>query len=276
MGVLFISKQAKRTKDAETQSNYLGLYRRADVLSRDSMMIYKYMPCDDERLNALKINQLWMSPPQRFNDPFDCDHLIGTDMSHDERLRVIAEVGSCNTDKLSARPDITKIIIQKDGADYFKKKLLQIGICCFSSGWNSVAMWSHYADSHRGICLGYDARDLIGKTGYSFAPVEYQVDPPQIHISDVAFDFETAIHRYIFKKKTEWEREKEWRLVRLLGGKGLVESPMSLHSVIIGINTSLEDEKSIQAILSDSDVSFFKLEQEAGTFDLQKSAFEGT
>src|SRR6516165_6791682 len=27
---------------------------------------------------------------------------------------------------------------------------------CFSKSWNNILMWSHYADKHRGICLGFD------------------------------------------------------------------------------------------------------------------------
>jgi hypothetical protein len=30
------------------------------------------------------------------------------------------------------------------------------GVSCFSESWNSILMWSHYADRHKGICLGFD------------------------------------------------------------------------------------------------------------------------
>ena len=30
------------------------------------------------------------------------------------------------------------------------------GIICFSNSYHSMLMWSHYADKHRGICLGFD------------------------------------------------------------------------------------------------------------------------
>ena len=29
------------------------------------------------------------------------------------------------------------------------------GILCFSKSWNNPVMWSHYADRHQGICLGF-------------------------------------------------------------------------------------------------------------------------
>ena len=30
----------------------------------------------------------------------------------------------------------------------------QCGILCFSAHWNSPLLWAHYADNHKGICLG--------------------------------------------------------------------------------------------------------------------------
>jgi len=30
------------------------------------------------------------------------------------------------------------------------------GVLCFSRRWNNILMWSHYADGHKGICLGFD------------------------------------------------------------------------------------------------------------------------
>src|SRR3546814_3862280 len=30
------------------------------------------------------------------------------------------------------------------------------GMLCFSRGWRNPFQWSHYADHHRGLCLGFD------------------------------------------------------------------------------------------------------------------------
>lgn len=34
-----------------------------------------------------------------------------------------------------------------------------IGALCFSQGCGNPVLWSHYADKHRGLCLGFDIRD---------------------------------------------------------------------------------------------------------------------
>ena len=41
------------------------------------------------------------------------------------------------------------------------------GLLCFSRTWRSPLLWSHYADKHRGIALGFDVPDQL------LVPVHY-------------------------------------------------------------------------------------------------------
>lgn len=34
----------------------------------------------------------------------------------------------------------------------------RIGIACLSENWNSLLMWSHYAENHKGYCTGFDEK----------------------------------------------------------------------------------------------------------------------
>src|ERR1035441_3016297 len=41
--------------------------------------------------------------------------------------------------------------------DQFKAETARdYGLLCFSEEWNNILLWSHYADQHRGVCLGFD------------------------------------------------------------------------------------------------------------------------
>lgn len=35
------------------------------------------------------------------------------------------------------------------------------GMLCFSRDWRNPVQWSHYADKHRGLCLGFDIDDRL-------------------------------------------------------------------------------------------------------------------
>jgi hypothetical protein len=79
----------------------------------------------------------------------------------------------------------------------------QWGILCFSERWNDVLQWSHYADRHRGVCLGFDVTGATGK----FGKVEYvsqKVQTPQKPDQDYMW-------RCLSTKFSCWEYEREWR-----------------------------------------------------------------
>lgn len=41
------------------------------------------------------------------------------------------------------------------------------GILCFSENWTNPVQWSHYADHHKGVCLGFEVRpQLLRKVLY--------------------------------------------------------------------------------------------------------------
>lgn len=37
------------------------------------------------------------------------------------------------------------------------------GLLCFCETWQSPLLWNHYADRHKGICLGFDVRETVLK-----------------------------------------------------------------------------------------------------------------
>ena len=45
----------------------------------------------------------------------------------------------------------------------------RFGLLCFSQNWKAIPQWSHYAERHRGVCLGFDvsgAPDMFGSVCY--------------------------------------------------------------------------------------------------------------
>ena len=38
----------------------------------------------------------------------------------------------------------------------FRKPAPTRAILCFSRNWDNLLLWSHYGDSHTGVCLGFD------------------------------------------------------------------------------------------------------------------------
>ncbi len=112
---------------------------------------------NENLIQSLVESYLWHSLPETFNDPYDCyDELI----DYTPTEQVIEEV-------LRMQPveqrEILKEFKVKDPYTFsqgiikaFKQTAIQQGICCFTKNATSNLMWSHYADSHRGVCLEFD------------------------------------------------------------------------------------------------------------------------
>ncbi len=81
-------------------------------------------------LEALKSRRLKVSRISDLNDPFE---LLGTNLSNWELRRAFLEM---------------KNAIGRNR-----------GLLCFSKRWRNPVLWSHYADRHCGLCLGFDVPD---------------------------------------------------------------------------------------------------------------------
>ncbi len=47
-----------------------------------------------------------------------------------------------------------------------------IGVICFSSNYDNILMWSHYANNHKGICIEFDLNDSFFHGKYKDVPSE--------------------------------------------------------------------------------------------------------
>jgi hypothetical protein len=80
------------------------------------------------------------------------------------------------------------------------------GVLCFSEDKTDILQWAHYADRHKGICLGFDVSGSQGK----FGQVRYETERfpfPEKENRDVAFSW-----KLLSTKFKAWEYEKEWRV----------------------------------------------------------------
>jgi Protein of unknown function (DUF2971) len=119
------------------------------------------------------------------------------------------------------------------------------GILCFSQDWRNPVQWSHYADRHRGLCLGFDIADhLLGQENY----VSYRIDPDWNTISRNREKLLELLQKVLVTKFSHWRYEREYRLFSRLEPKcenrdGLYfqnfSDEMRLSEVIVGAACTL-------------------------------------
>jgi hypothetical protein len=113
------------------------------------------------------------------------------------------------------------------------------GLLCFSTTWRSPLLWSHYADKHRGIALGFDVADDL------LFPVQYIQGLHQIKVLAKETEQSTIdklLDRLRYTKFNGWAYEDEvrqfFKLDDLSRQSGLHFVPFStdlvLREVILG------------------------------------------
>jgi len=80
----------------------------------------------------------------------------------------------------------------------------RFGVLCFSEEKVDILQWAHYADRHKGICLGFNVTGSQGK----FGRVHYETDRfPFPEKPDMDFSW-----KLLSTKSKVWEYEREWRV----------------------------------------------------------------
>lgn len=112
------------------------------------------------------------------------------------------------------------------------------GALCFSRRWHNPVLWSHYADKHRGICLGFKIpSNCLLKVKYAANRLSRKISS-QLKAGSLGYDDMKEILATKFKS---WEYEEESRVFLRLEDKdssGLFfkdfDDSLTLTQVIVG------------------------------------------
>jgi hypothetical protein len=229
-----------------------------------------------KKMNILTNNEFHFSFPYEFNDPFDSRIFIqykGTRKEWKEFAKSIpnAEDGEILLEELAnikyKQSEIDKIFRYVSSNQYYNYT-----VCCFSELRNNILMWSHYANKHKGICLGFKGIEQAGEyyfdmeegidtsetTRAKLNTVKYQKGKPNI-INPVKNINHTDESFYLTKSKS-WQYENEYRILIKFND---FRNPQNhsekrtfkfkkeiLSEVIFGINTDGSDMRKIYDLVN--------------------------
>jgi hypothetical protein len=84
------------------------------------------------------------------------------------------------------------------------------GVICFSETWKSNLMWAHYADKHKGICLGFDIEQTPQLTKIDY--FHQRKTLPKNYKNDLKSIATELLETCLKVKSIDWEYEQEHRL----------------------------------------------------------------
>lgn len=202
--------------------------------------LYRYSPLDANNIiNALNNGTVYLSEASGMNDIFEG---APADRNNKEPIQKIREFQS----------------------GFFLK--------CFSEDPCNILMWSHYGDSNKGIAIGYDFKRATEGILKHLYPVFYSKN------RFVSKDIDQLLSNpyFFIKKSTEWQYEKEWRLI--YSGSELKKSASfykeldCIREIVFG---SRVDHETIQAIktafMRKENISFSQISIDNQSFTLSKN-----
>lgn len=236
------------------------------MIKPDSLL-YKYYPYSEFLLEMLFTKKAWYSKPETFNDPFDCHLNFDKNIPADKYEKCLRwQLKREGRSQPQIEKDIRKLMHQDGIVHEGAKKVIDetivstldviknIGVYCLTEVDTDMTMWAHYADNHRGLCLGF----LISEEAVT-EKVSYVAEAPRVNFSEL-FDDESTENEYkwIFSKHHDWENEKEWRVV-VPQGNQLWPIPGEIKTVTFGLRMDKGKKEVIQKILKNEfDVQYFE------------------
>ena len=265
---------------------------------------YQYRPLTEYTIEAIQRQAVWMRGPLGFNDPFDSAfavHMNLHDNVEEEAKRAFVEDGRRSQEEIhriiSALKQVAEWNRQRVASDLVDGMRRTLKVACFSEVSDSLLMWAHYADSHRGYIVEYDLTSLTHQRDLGFArllfPVVYGNDfsgligcwdfltKPETG-NDIHYPTVAACH-----KASDWSYEQEWRAII---GHGAMPKDGWLHTpvpsrVILGarMQTQTTNGQRLLEVLGERGIPYctasfvpdsFKMK--LGTASLSQQAFAET
>jgi hypothetical protein len=211
------------------------------------MRVYKFLE-KNWALVALRDRRLKIARFAGLNDPFDLLPFASPETA-DRRLALATTL-----DDMNARA----------------------GWVCFSRTWSNPIIWTHYAEQHRGLCLGFDIPDESGQPvryveqREPFPAMEGLTEPEQVAV----------MNRMLFTKFSQWAYEDEVRVPIKLDpatetedGLYLMEfgDDLRLREVVVGIRSAICRREIELALGGTKGVEIIRAEASTDRFDIVPS-----
>jgi hypothetical protein len=209
---------------------------KSDPWASPPSALYRYMSFE-YLAETLRRNEVYFPAPQSFNDPFDFKIQPIISAARDTRKALYDQaLKSTGVNRAERRRRVRArarkgTLKDKLFQDAYRKTLQDLthncGVLCLSSVSDDILMWSHYAESHKGVCIGIETAvlDIDSASVCRIWQVDYQADYPKVDFLKLQSELaspdpaikeraEDLMIRGLFLTKAEhWSYESEWRWI---------------------------------------------------------------
>jgi len=262
----------------------------------EDVIVYKYRDWSNKlHRKVLKSkHQIYFASPNTFNDPFDCrinynfSCLSDKDREGyiDDRIEFLKEVKRVDeSNEKFERNSIRKELeypekLHKEFNEIYNSRI-GVFCCCqdeeIKKGWQNILMWSHYANDHKGFCVGFYKDKLncevksnlpnqMLKGGLVDYNEEFPILKPLVPISKNMNEIGKNYMTGVKTKAINWEYENEYRLVRInldsnepeLKNRTVNLTNDCIAEVTLGLSISKCHEEQITEICRKKNIRLYK------------------
>ncbi|REE17750.1 hypothetical protein B0G71_0715 [Paraburkholderia sp. BL27I4N3] len=265
--------------------------------NEENLVFYKYMSA--ATAHAVLGNQtLRWSTPGTLNDPYDMQFDLRYEVDRDVVRRLALNklweaycgapvaVGNIlglliqalrvqvpNMQRAEFETEHAKAIF--DGLDRLEAALPRLNadvrghlatskILCLTETPDNSVMWTHYADTHRGVVIRLRDYPELDSPYRTAKPVKYVAEAPHLvdaeFLADMlsgrtSFDTNALLERLVYTKSADWAYEREWRIYsgngrnKAAAHEDLRFGSFELDAVLFGLNTSDESRSSLTQLV---------------------------
>ncbi|WP_168798636.1 DUF2971 domain-containing protein [Herbaspirillum sp. ST 5-3] len=216
-----------------------------------------YTPATRDRLEeTLRSRTIYLSSPAAFNDPWDCRPWFDLEALEDPKIRdqtidwfmkIGIRTKAADAHEMRQKPSLLRSIVEQCAEGIWNDIDEKYRVYCLTPKDDDLLMWSHYADSHRGICLQFDTHPYPICSAFE---VSYNDTLPVSHISESSEDFG---FKALLVKAIAWKYENEFRVIALDASRQVKDLPVtqnnrlhigddSLVGIIVGCQCPYADE----------------------------------
>jgi hypothetical protein len=235
--------------------------------------LYKYFSLNieqkPERLEWIRKilveGMIYFPAASSFNDPFDCRPIYDTNGTTEDQWRdYFNEVLQRHEPHLTSSQRREKVenflneirkgdqsVVRQGAQQDFETRMNdniynRTGILCLSDKYDNLLMWSHYADSHKGICIQFD----MNKARNYFLRI-LNVDYSDLYpVINPAVDNESIMYtKALLTKSTAWQYEDEWRMTAYKEGPNYFQVPAGMiTSILLGAYIGIKKQQLLKWI----------------------------
>jgi hypothetical protein len=278
------------------------------------MLGYKYRAINKYSLDILKNNSIHFSKYTDFNDPFEfCTPFPNLGEMY---KRAAKEINELHENKIFSKENHAALISRCENIiknrtkslDQIHKKIKEglekTGIYSLSKVNDEILMWSHYADNHKGFCIGFE--NLHKHTHPNTKPflVSYKNDFTDLSDPKMIVDYYKEVYHdninlptlqwknkqealakklrhdddqrggisILTDKYEKWSYEQEFRLIDEKNNGLKKFNPECIKSITFGLRTSEIDIDAIIKICKESnktDIEYYRTVKAKQAFKLE-------